>query len=89
MSIVGGVASDVLKQLISKIEHLENEKKEIAENIKDVYAEAKAQGFDAKVIRQVVKERKMDKNELDEQETLLAMYKRALGMLPELDEEAA
>ena len=89
MSIVGGVASDVLKQLISKIEHLENEKKEIAENIKDVYEEAKAQGFDAKVIRQVVKERKMDKNELDEQETLLAMYKRALGMLPELDEEAA
>lgn len=87
-TIVGGVASDVLKQLISKIEHLEGEKKEISENIRDAYAEAKAQGFDAKVIRQVIKERKMDINELSEQETLLAMYKRALGMLPELDEAA-
>jgi len=88
MTIVGGVATDVLKQLISKIEHLEAEKKEISENVRDAYGEAKSQGFDAKVIRQVIKERKMDKNELDEQETLLAMYKRALGMLPELDEAA-
>lgn len=88
MTIVGGVAGDVLKQFIEKIEHLEREKMEVLETIKDTYADAKSNGFDGKIIRQIIKERKMDKNDLDEQETLLAMYKRALGMLPELDEAA-
>lgn len=88
MTIVGGVAGDVLKQFIEKIEHLEREKMEVLETIRETYADAKSNGFDVKVIRQIVKERKMDKNELDEQETLIAMYKRALGMLPELDEAA-
>lgn len=88
MTIVGGVAGDVLKQFIEKIEHLEREKMEVLETIRETYADAKSNGFDIKVIRQIVKERKMDKNDLDEQETLLAMYKRALGMLPELDEAA-
>ncbi len=85
---VGGVAGDVLKQYIEKIERLEREKAEVAENIREAFAEAKGNGFEPKVMRQIVKERKMDKTELDEQETLLMMYKRALGMLPELDQAA-
>ena len=54
-------------------------------HIKETYGDAKSNGFDPKIMRQVIKERKMEKNELDEQETLLTVYKRALGMLPELD----
>lgn len=85
---VGGVAGDALKQYIEKIERLEREKAEVAENIREAFAEAKGNGFEPKVMRQILKERKMDQNELDEQETLLMMYKRALGMLPELDQAA-
>jgi uncharacterized protein (UPF0335 family) len=85
---VGGVAGDALKQYIEKVERLEREKAEVAEHIREVFAEAKGNGFEPKVMRQILKERKMDQNELDEQETLLMMYKRALGMLPELDQAA-
>ncbi len=85
---VGGVAGDALKQYIEKIERLEREKAEVAENIREAFAEAKGNGFEPKIIRQIVKERKMDQDELDEQETLLIMYKRALGMLPDLDRAA-
>lgn len=85
---VGGVAGDILKQYIERIERLEAEKTEVMGHIKDIFADAKSNGFDPKVIKQIVKERKMDQNELDEQETLLMMYKRALGMLPELDAAA-
>ena len=52
-------------------------------DIKEVFAEAKGNGFDTKIIRQIIKIRRMDKDDLDEQETLLDIYKRALGMLPE------
>lgn len=85
MAQVGGVAGDALKQYIEKVERLEREKAEIAEHIREVFAEAKGNGFEPKVMRQILKERKMDQNDLDEQETLLIMYKRALGMLPDLD----
>lgn len=85
---VGGVAGDALKQYIEKVERLEREKAEVAEHIREVFAEAKGNGFEPKVMRQILKERKMDRDELDEQETLLMMYKRALGMLPELDQAA-
>jgi len=61
------------------------EKIEIQDHIKDIYADAKSNGFDPKIMKQVIKERKIEKKELEEQETLLVMYKRALGMLPELD----
>ena len=84
---VGGVQGDVLKQYISKIERLEQEKAEIQDYIKDAFAEAKSNGFDPKIMKQVIKERKLEKAELEEQESLLIMYKRALGMLPELDQE--
>ena len=80
MAKAGGVAGDHLKSFIERIERLEEEKKALADDIRDVYSEAKGTGFDAKVMRQIVKIRKMDKDELDEQEALLETYMRALGM---------
>lgn len=83
--IIGGIDGSNLKTLIEKVERLEEEKKTIQEDIKNVFAEAKALGFDAKIMREVLKIRKMDQSELYEKETLVDLYKRALGMLPELD----
>ena len=89
MADVAGVAGDRLKSFIERIERLEEEKRALAEDIKEVYAEAKGTGFDTKIMRQLIKIRKMDKDDLDEQETLLDVYKRALGMIPDLPSEAA
>ncbi len=86
MAEVFGVAGDLLKQYIDKIERLEQEKVDVMTTIRDVFADAKSNGLEPKIIRRILKERKMDKNELDEEETLLMMYKRAIGMLPELDD---
>ena len=69
-----------LKSFIERIERLEEEKAGIANDIKEVYAEAKGTGFDAKVMRQIVRVRKMDQADRAEQEELLDLYKRALGM---------
>ena len=80
MAKAGGVAGERLKSFIERIERLEEEKKALADDIRDVYAEAKANGFEVKVMRQIVKIRKMDKDDLDEQEALLETYMRALGM---------
>ena len=80
MAKAGGVAGDHLKSFIERIERLEEEKKALGDDVRDVYSEAKASGFDAKVMRQIVKIRKMDKDELDEQEALLETYLLALGM---------
>ena len=80
MAKTGGVAGEHLKSFIERIERLEEEKKALADDIRDVYAEAKGNGFDVKVMRQIVKIRKMDKADLDEQEALLETYMRALGM---------
>jgi uncharacterized protein (UPF0335 family) len=88
-SRVGGVAVDQLKSIIGRVEKLEEEKGAIAADIRDVFAEAKGNGFDIAAIRQIIKLRKLDAQELEEQETILDTYRRALGMLPELDEEAA
>ena len=79
---VGGVAADQLRSVIERIERLEEEKKALAEDIKDVYAEAKGNGFDTKIIRKVIALRKRDAAERDEEETILELYMRALGMLP-------
>jgi uncharacterized protein (UPF0335 family) len=84
MADVGGIAGDRLKSFIERIERLEEEKRTIQEDIKEVFAEAKGTGFDTKIMRQIIKIRKMDKDDLDEQETLLDVYKRALGMIPDL-----
>jgi uncharacterized protein (UPF0335 family) len=86
---VGGVAVDQLKSIIGRVEKLEEEKTGISADIRDVFSEAKGNGFDVKAIRQIIKIRKMDASEREEQETMLDTYMRALGMLPELDEEAA
>ncbi|MCO5071112.1 MAG: DUF2312 domain-containing protein [Rhizobiaceae bacterium] len=74
------VAAGQLRSLIERIERMEEEKKTIVEDIKDIYAEAKGNGFDTKAIRTIVKLRKMDQAEREEQETILDLYKAALGM---------
>ena len=89
MPDVGGIAGDRLKSFIERIERLEEEKKALANDIKEVYAEAKGTGFDVKIMRQVIRLRRMDKDDLDEQETLLDVYRRALGMLPSDESQAA
>lgn len=68
-----------LRQTVAKIERLEEEKKEVAEQIKDVYAEAKAIGFDTKALRQVIRLRKIERAEREEQEMILETYLIALG----------
>lgn len=83
---IGGVAVEQLRAIIQRVEKLEEEKSGIAADIRDVYAEAKGNGFDVKGIRTVVALRKLDEQERDEQESVLDTYRRALGMLPELDE---
>ena len=85
----GGIAADRLKSFIERIERLEEEKAALAADIREVYAEAKGTGFDTKIMRQIIRIRRMDKDDVDEQETLLDIYKRALGMLPDAAPEAA
>ena len=74
-------AKDQLKAIIERIERLEEEKKAISDDIRDVYAEGKGNGFDVKALRAVVRMRKQDPNERQEQETVLQTYLQALGML--------
>jgi uncharacterized protein (UPF0335 family) len=88
MPDVGGVAGAQPKSLIERIERLEEEKRALGEDIKEVYGEAKWNGFEPKIIRQIIKIRKMDKDEHDEQESLLDLYMRAIGMLPERGSQA-
>jgi len=77
----GNFSTEQLNQLVARIERLEEEKKAIADDIKEVYAEAKAHGFDIKILRQTIRLRKLDKADLAEQEQLLQVYMEALGML--------
>jgi uncharacterized protein (UPF0335 family) len=81
MPNVAGVAGDRLKSFIERIERLEEEKQSLARDIKEVFAEAKGTGFDTKIMRALVKERRMDRDELAEQREILDTYRRALGML--------
>ena len=74
------VAADQLKSIIERIERLEEEKAGIAGDIKDVYAEAKANGFDVKVLRKIIALRKRDHDERTEEEAILELYLQALGM---------
>jgi uncharacterized protein (UPF0335 family) len=80
MADAGGIAADRLKSFIERIERLEEEKKAIAGDVKEVYAEAKSSGFDTKIIRQIVRLRKMEAHDREEQEQLLDLYKQAIGM---------
>jgi uncharacterized protein (UPF0335 family) len=80
MSDPAGVAADQLKSFVERIETLEEQKDDIAADIKDVYAEAKANGYDTKILRQVICIRRQDKSEREEMESLLELYMQALGM---------
>lgn len=79
---VAGITAGQLKQYIEKIERLEEEKAGISADIREVFAEAKGNGYDPKIMRQVLKIRKMDREEMEEQEELVTLYCQALGMLP-------
>jgi uncharacterized protein (UPF0335 family) len=83
------VAQDQLRAFVERIERMEEEKKAIADDIKEIYAEAKGNGFDTKVLRQVIRIRKQDRSERLEQEAILDLYLAALGMqaAPREDEE--
>lgn len=74
------VAADQLRLFIERIERLEEEKKGIADDVKDVYSEAKSQGYDSKTMRAIVRLRKMEKHAREEAEALLDTYKAALGL---------
>ncbi|MFV0491883.1 MAG: DUF2312 domain-containing protein [Pseudorhodobacter sp.] len=74
------VTADELRQFIEQIEQLEAEKKDIAERIREIYAESKARGYDQRALRAIVSLRKKDKDEVAEQEAILEVYKEALGM---------
>jgi uncharacterized protein (UPF0335 family) len=82
---VGGVAVDQLKSIISRVERLEEEKSGLAADIRDVFAEAKGNGFDVKAIRAIIKMRKQDASEREEAETILDTYMHALGMIPQYE----
>jgi uncharacterized protein (UPF0335 family) len=79
-NIIAGIDGATLKQIIEKVERLEDDKKAIADDIREVMQEAKSIGFDTKIIREVLKLRKMDNNDRFEKETLVDLYKRAIGM---------
>jgi uncharacterized protein (UPF0335 family) len=74
------VAADQLRLFIERVERLEEEKKGIADDVKDVYAEAKANGYDVKTMREMVKLRKLDTNVRQERDALLETYRNALGL---------
>lgn len=80
MADVGGIAGAQLRSFIERIERLEEEKAALAADIREVFAEAKGNGFDPKVMRQVLKLRKLDQADRQEQEALLDLYMSAIGM---------
>ena len=82
-------AQGQLKSLVERIERLEEEKKAIAGDIREVYAEAKANGFDSKILRKVITIRKKDHAEREEEEALLSLYMNALGMVPDTEAPAS
>jgi len=80
MAAIAGVAADRLRSFVERIERLEEEKQALANDIREVYSEAKGAGFDVKILRQVVRLRKMDASDRSQMEAVLDVYKRALDM---------
>jgi uncharacterized protein (UPF0335 family) len=76
----GDIAADRLRSIVDRIERLEEERKALGGDIRDIYAEAKSAGFDVKVLRQLIRVRRQEAGDVEEQETLLDVYRRALGM---------
>ena len=83
MTNIGGVSGEYLRSYIERIERLEEEKAALSEDIREVFAEAKGNGFETKAMREILKMRKKDASELEEHEYLIDVYMRALGMKPE------
>ncbi|MCF6301670.1 MAG: DUF2312 domain-containing protein [Devosiaceae bacterium] len=83
------VAREQLRSVVERIERLEEEKKVIADDIREVYGEAKANGYDTKVLRQVISLRKQDMSERQEQDAVRDLYLHALGMIPEPEEASS
>ena len=81
MTDVGGVTAERLRSFIERVERLEEEKSEVQEQIKEVLSEAKGEGFDVKILRQLLRLRKMKPHDRAEQEELLETYKAAIGMI--------
>ena len=77
---VGGIAADRLRQFIERVERLEEEKAALASDVREVYAEAKSAGFDAKTMRKVIRERALEPAERQEQLHLFEVYKKAVGL---------
>ena len=77
---IGGISADRLRSLVERIERLEEERRSLNNNIKDIYTEAKSAGFDPRVIRQIIQLRKKDPDNAEEHVTLFDVYRRALGM---------
>lgn len=84
MDNTANITAAQLRSYIERVERLEEEKAEISAQVREVFAEAKANGFDTKVMRQVIKLRSIDPQDRAEQESLLDLYLRALGMAPEV-----
>lgn len=82
IDVLGSTAQGQLKSIIERVERLEVEKAEVAEQIKEVFAEAKSSGFDVKILRKVVKLRKVDRARRQEEDAILDLYMSALGELP-------
>ena len=87
MTDIGGISSNQLRLFIEKVERLEEEKSELMESLREVFSEAKSVGFDVKIMKQIIKLRKMKREDLAEQEELLDLYKAALGMIPSFNSE--
>ncbi|KXV34296.1 MULTISPECIES: DUF2312 domain-containing protein [Gluconobacter] len=79
-AVAGGIAAERLRSIIERVERLEEERKALSGDIKDIFAEARSAGFDVKVIRMIIRLRKQEPAEVEAQETLLEIYRRALGM---------
>ncbi|WP_130472801.1 DUF2312 domain-containing protein [Candidatus Magnetaquicoccus inordinatus] len=82
---IAGITGAHLLQYIERIERLEEEKTQLGEQVKEVFQEVKNSGFDVKILRIVLRERKRDQEDLDEEETMVLLYKQALGMMPSAD----
>lgn len=76
---IGGIAADALRQFVNRIERLEEERRALSADVKDVYAQSKSQGFDTKIIRKIVSLRKKDRQEREEEEQIIELYLSALG----------
>ena len=85
-TMIGGNAKEALKSYIERIERLEQEKAELAEDVKEIYAEAKGNGFDTKIMRQVIRRRKIEREEVEETDTMIEVYEDAIASLDDMME---